>query len=267
MSTSTTDTTETIRAERDGAVGWVRINRPERLNAFCGDMRERLEDALEAMESDERVRCVVVTGAGRAFSTGGDVGAMATLAEEHDRDGFERLVRAGTRVVGRIHRMDTPVIAAVNGPAAGAGACLALACDLRIASETSSIGFTFGRVGLHPDWGGTYFLPRIVGPALAAEFFFTGEMISADRAERLGIFNRVVPASELEPAAQALAGQIASGPALVVRRTKHALRRSLNASLDEMLEYEARAQLEAFDSDDFREGVTAFLEKRAPRFD
>lgn len=267
MSTRATETDTRIRTERDGAVGWIRINRPERLNAFCDDMRDRLDEGLAELAADDRVRCVIVIGVGRAFSTGGDVKAMAELAETRDRDGFERLVRAGMRVVRRIDNMEKPVIAAVNGPAAGAGACLALACDLRVASEAASIGFTFPRVGLHPDWGGTYFLPRIVGPALAAEFFYTGEMISADRAERLGIFNRVVPASELEPAARTLAGQIASGPRLAIRRARRALRRSLHASLDEMLEYEADAQLDAFESDDFQEGITAFLEKRAPRFD
>ncbi|MFW6201617.1 MAG: enoyl-CoA hydratase/isomerase family protein [Gemmatimonadota bacterium] len=266
MSTQATETEERIRTDRDGDVGWIRINRPERLNAFCDDMRDELERALEELEADDRVRCVVVTGVGRAFSTGGDVKAMARLAANEDRDGFEALVRAGMRVVRRIDAMEKPVVAAVNGPAAGAGACLALACDLRIASETSSIGFTFVRVGLHPDWGGTYFLPRIVGPALAAEFIYTGEMISADRAERLGIFNRVVPASELEPAARALAGQVASGPSLAIRRARRAIRSSLDSTLDEMLELEADAQLDAFASDDFHEGVTAFLEKRAPRF-
>lgn len=266
MGNPATKIDDRIQTEREGAIGWIRINRPERLNAFCDDMRERLEAGLEELEADDRVRCVVVTGAGRAFSTGGDLQAMAELVGADDRDGFERLVRAGVRVVQRIDRMEKPVIAAVNGPAAGAGACLALACDLRVASEASSIGFTFVRVGLHPDWGGSYFLPRLVGPTLAAEFIYTGEMISADRAERLGIFNRVVPASELEPAARALAGQIASGPALAIRHAKRAMRGSLNATLDEMLEFEADAQLEAFDSADFREGVTAFLEKRAPRF-
>ena len=162
--------------------------------------------------------------------------------------------------------MSKPVIAAVNGPAAGAGACLALACDLRIASETASIGFTFARVGLHPDWGGSFFLPRLVGQALAAERIYTGGRGGAERAERRGIFNRVVPAAELEPAARALAGQIAAGPAGVTASVKRSLRRSATATLDEMLELETEAQLAAFDSPDFKEGITAFLEKRAPRF-
>jgi len=255
-----------ILVERDGAVGWVRINRPERLNAFVSPMREDLDSALAALEADGDIRCVVVTGVGRAFSTGGDVGVMADLIKGEDAAGFEALVRAGARVIERIDAMSKPVLAAVNGPAAGAGACLALACDLRLAGETASIGFAFARVGLHPDWGGTYFLPRLVGPAIAAELVLTGGMIGAERAERLGLFNRVVPAAELEPTARGVAGQIAAGPREVITHARRALRRSLNASLPEMLELEVQAQLSAFRSPDFREGITAFVEKRAPRF-
>jgi 2-(1,2-epoxy-1,2-dihydrophenyl)acetyl-CoA isomerase len=255
-----------IVVERDGHTGWIRINRPERLNAFVGDMRARLEDGLRGFSEDDDVRCVVITGVGRAFSTGGDISVMKQLIEDDDVNGFEALVRAGSRVVSVIETMPQPVIAAVNGPAAGAGACLALACDLRVASETSSIGFTFLRVGLHPDWGGSYFLPRLVGLAVASEAVYTGGMINAERAERLGLFNRVVPAAELETQAKGLAGQIAAAPAGVVADAKRSLRRAASSSLGELLELEIAAQLRAFASADFREGITAFLEKRAPRF-
>ncbi|HEX9106447.1 MAG TPA: enoyl-CoA hydratase-related protein [Longimicrobiales bacterium] len=257
---------KSILVEREGAVGWVRINRPERLNAFVSPMREQLDGALAELEADGDVRCVVLTGVGRAFSTGGDVGVMADLIKHEDAPAFEALVRAGARVVQRIDEMSKPVVAAVNGPAAGAGACLALACDMRLASEAASIGFAFARVGLHPDWGGTFFLPRLVGPALAAELVLTGGMIGAERAERLGLFNRVVPAAELEPTARGVAGQIAAGPREVIAQARRALRRSLNTCLPEMLELEVQAQLSAFRSPDFREGITAFVEKRAPRF-
>lgn len=255
-----------IVLERNGSVAWLRINHPERLNSFVNDMRGELEEGLIAVEEDSDIRCVIITGTGRSFSTGGDVRAMKKLLEEDDADGFGSLVRAGERVVRRIQEMPKPVIACVNGVAAGAGASLALACDLRIASESASIGFTFLRVGLVPDWGGSYFLPRLVGPALAAELVFTGGMISAERAERLGVFNRVVPAGELEAAARGFAGEIASGPPLAVARAKRMLRRSLGTPLPEMLEMETRAQMEAFQSPDALEGITAFLEKRAPRF-
>lgn len=255
-----------IIVEKDAAIGWIRINRPERLNAFAGSMRTDLLHALENLEADTDIRCVIITGVGRAFSTGGDIAVMAEIIEADDRSRFEQLVRAGADVVSRIETMTKPVIAAINGPAAGAGACLALACDLRIASESASIGFTFLRVGLHPDWGGSYFLPRLIGPAAAAEFIFTGGMISAERGERLGLFNRVVPAAELEAAARGFAGEIAAAPAQVVADAKNAIRRALCATLPELLELEVEAQLRAFDGSDFREGITAFLEKRAPRF-
>jgi 2-(1,2-epoxy-1,2-dihydrophenyl)acetyl-CoA isomerase len=255
-----------IIIERDGAFGWIRINRPERLNAFAENMRLELLGALRQLEADHDVRCVIVTGVGRAFSTGGDISVMSELIEAGDRDRFEKLVRAGADVVQQIDTMSKPVIAAVNGAAAGAGACLALACDLRIASDTASIGFTFLRVGLHPDWGGSYFLPRLVGPAAAAEFIYTGGMVSAERGERLGLFNRVVPPAQLESAARGFAGEIAAAPASVVTDAKRVLRRSANASLSDVLELEVEAQLHAFDSPNFREGITAFLQKRAPRF-
>lgn len=256
----------TILIERDAAVGWVRINRPERLNAFAGDMRTDLLRALQELEEDPHVRCVVITGVGRAFSTGGDIEVMAEIIEAEDRARFEQLVRTGAEVVKQVSAMTKPVIAAINGAAAGAGACLALACDLRIASESASIGFTFLRVGLHPDWGGSYFLPRLVGPAAAAEFIFTGGMVSAERGERLGLFNRVVAPGELEGAARGFAGEIAAAPAGVLADAKRVLRRSLSAALPQVLELEIEAQLKAFDSPDFREGITAFLDKRAPRF-
>jgi 2-(1,2-epoxy-1,2-dihydrophenyl)acetyl-CoA isomerase len=255
-----------IVVERDHHVGWIRINRPDRLNAFSGTMREDLSLALEELEHDSDVRCVVITGVGRAFSTGGDVSFMKQLIEQDDIARFEQLVRAGARIVQRIANMCKPVIAAVNGPAAGAGACLALACDLRVASETATIGFGFLRVGLHPDWGGSYFLPRLVGVARAAEFVMTGEMISAERGERLGIFNRVVPAAELESNVRVLAGQIAAAPEGVVQDAKQTLRGSMQHNLTEVLDAETAAQLRAFRTADFKEGIESFLEKRAPKF-
>jgi 2-(1,2-epoxy-1,2-dihydrophenyl)acetyl-CoA isomerase len=255
-----------IVVERDGPVGWVRINRPERLNAFVGTMREDLLHAFRQFEQDPEIRCVIVTGAGRAFSTGGDVAFMNQLLKDNDAATFESLVRTGAEIVSQIDAMSKPVIAAINGVAAGAGACLALACDLRIASESASIGFTFLRVGLHPDWGGSYFLPRLIGPAAAAEFIFTGGMVSAERGERLGLFNRVVPAAELEAAARGFAGEIAAAPAGVTADAKRALRRSTSSSLEEVLQMEIEAQLRAFASPDCVEGITAFLNKRAPRF-
>lgn len=255
-----------ILVERAGNLGWLKINRPERLNAFVGDMRDRLDQGLQELDADPEIRCVAIIGVGRAFSTGGDVQYMAELAETENATRFEELVRTGVRIVRRIDQMRKPVIAAVNGAAAGAGASLALACDLRVASQNASIGLTFTRIGLHPDWGAAYYLPRLIGSALAAELVFTGGMINAKRAERLGLFNRVVPAEELEAAVRGLAGQIAGGPPEVIADAKRTLRRSLAADLGEILELEAEAQRRAFQSPEFKEGVQAFLEKRAPRF-
>ena len=229
-------------------------------------MRDDLDAALAALERDPDVRCVIITGVGRAFSTGGDVSFMKELIEREDVDTFEVLVRTGARIVRRIATMSKPVIAAVNGPAAGAGASLALACDLRLASESASIGFGFLRVGLHPDWGGSYFLPRLIGVARAAEYILTGEMINAERAERLGIFNRVVPTAQLESNVRVLAGQIAAAPHRIVQDVKQNLRMAMQSDLDELLDAETEAQLRAFHSADFREGIESFLEKRAPKF-
>ncbi|MGH7448002.1 MAG: enoyl-CoA hydratase/isomerase family protein [Longimicrobiales bacterium] len=255
-----------INVEKDATIGWIRINRPERLNAFAGTMRADLLTALQELEHDVEIRCVIITGVGRAFSTGGDIGVMAEIVEAGDRTRFEQLVRTGADVVRQIDAMSKPVIAAINGAAAGAGACLTLACDLRIASEAASIGFTFLRVGLHPDWGGSFFLPRLVGPAAAAEFIYTGGMISAERGERIGLFNRVVPGAQLESAARGFAGEITASPAGVVADAKRVLRRSLSSTLTQVLELEIESQLRAFDSPDFREGITAFLDKRSPKF-
>lgn len=259
-------TDDAIRVERDGVLGWIRINRPDRLNAFTGDMRQRIEGALRELDADEDVRVILVTGVGRAFATGGDVQVMAELADNRDVDSFRELVEAGERVVTLIDEIEKPVIAVVNGPAAGAGACLALACDLRIASETATIGFTFSRVGLHPDWGGSYFLTRLAGLPVATELVFTGGMMNAERCEKLGLFNRVVAPDELEAVARSMAGQIASQPAGVIADAKRSLRAALHRSLPDVLEMEVEAQLRAFRSTDFREGITAFIEKRAPRF-
>ena len=161
----------------------------------------------------------------------------------------------------RIDPAEKPVIAVVNGPAAGAGACLALACDLRIASENATIGFTFVRIGQHPDWGGTYWLPRLIGSALAAELIYTGGMIGAERAEKLGLFNRVVSASQLEAAARSMAGEIAHAPRIAITHAKRALRSAMaGGSLREQLLLEREAQLAAFESDDFQEGVRGCYE-------
>ncbi|MDP2480988.1 MAG: enoyl-CoA hydratase [Candidatus Palauibacterales bacterium] len=257
---------EHILVEVDGPIGRVTLNRPDKLNAFVGDMRDRIGEVLERLGGDEAVRVVVVTGAGRAFCAGADVRYMTDMVEEERFEEARALVEAGRRVTMAITRMPKPVIAALNGPAAGGGANLALACDLRIASERASIGQTFNRIGLHPDWGGTWFLPRLVGPARAAELFFLADMVDAAEAERIGLVNRVVPHERLEAEVEELAERLAAKPALPIRLAKEALRQTWGSDLEAMLDFEVRAQDACFRSSDAREGVRAFVEKRPARF-
>lgn len=255
-----------VLVDVDGAVGTITIHRPEKLNAFAGGMRDEIAEAFERLGDDDGVRSVIVTGAGRAFCAGADVTYLAHLIETGAIDEARALVEAGRRVVLAIRRMPKPVIAAINGPAAGGGANLALACDLRIAAESASIGQTFNRIGLHPDWGGTYHVPRLVGPARAAELFFFAEMVPAAVAERIGLVNRVVPDDEVMSVAREWAERLAAQPALPLRLAKRAIQMSLASSVEEMLDYETEAQTECFRSADALEGVRAFVEKRAPRF-
>jgi 2-(1,2-epoxy-1,2-dihydrophenyl)acetyl-CoA isomerase len=257
---------ERVLVEVDGGVGTVILNRPSKLNAFVGDMRDRIGDALEALADDPGVRVVVVTGEGRAFCAGADVGYLSELVEEERLEEARSLVEAGRRVALAVVEAPKPVVAALNGPAAGGGANLALACDLRVASERAAIGQTFNRIGLHPDWGGTYFLPRLVGPAKAAELVFTGEMVDAAEAERIGLVNRVVPHERFRDEVDELAGTLAAKPALPMELGKRNLRESLSSSLEEMLDREVEAQMQCFHSADAREGIRAFLEKRDADF-
>jgi 2-(1,2-epoxy-1,2-dihydrophenyl)acetyl-CoA isomerase len=251
---------------RDAGVGTLTLNRPEKLNAFAGDMRRELGDALEELEADASVRVIVITGAGRGFCAGADVGYMAELMAKSDVESMTALIEAGRRVVTTIRASSKPVIASVNGVAAGGGANLALACDLRIASREAKLGQTFNRIGLHPDWGGTYFLPRLVGPAKALELFWLADVIDADECLRLGLFNRVVAPDALAAETMALARTLAAKPALALSLAKRAVYKSMSHTLPEMLDYELDAQLRCFRSGDAREGITAFTEKRAPKF-
>ncbi len=255
-----------VLSDVSGGVGTVTLNRPEKMNAFFGSMRDEIADALEEMAARDEVRVVIVTGRGRAFCTGADVGYMSGLLERGEYDEANALVTAGRRVIGAVTSMAKPVIGSINGPAAGGGANLALACDLRIASDRASIGQTFNRIGLHPDWGGTWLLPRLVGQARAAELFFFGEMIDAEHAEKIGLFNRVVAHDDLQDLTRDWAERLVAKPALPLALAKRAIRISDRSTIGEMLDYEADAQDRCFRSDDALEGTRAFVEKRAPNF-
>jgi 2-(1,2-epoxy-1,2-dihydrophenyl)acetyl-CoA isomerase len=247
-------------------VGTVTLNRPEKLNAFAGRMRQEIADAIRQLAEDTAVRVLVITGAGRAFCAGADIGYMKDLTARRDVDAFRQLVEAGREVVTVIRETVKPVIASVNGAAAGGGANLALACDLRIASDQASIGQTFNRIGLHPDWGGTYFLPRLVGPAKALELIFGADMVPAAEALRLGLFTRVVPHDQLADETHRLAASLAAKPPIALGMAKRAIHASDGATLSRMLDVELEHQLRCFQSDDAREGLSAFLEKRVPTF-
>jgi 2-(1,2-epoxy-1,2-dihydrophenyl)acetyl-CoA isomerase len=257
---------EHILTETADGIGTLTLNRPDKLNAFAGRMRQELADGVAQMASDDGVRCLVITGAGRAFCAGADIGYMTTLMADGDEGAFAELVEAGRKAVTAIRTVPKPVIASLNGPAAGGGANLALACDLRIASDRATIGQTFNRIGLHPDWGGTYFLPRLVGTAKAIELVFSGGMVSAEDAERLGLFSHVVPHDQLQHETRRLARTLADKPPLALALAKRAIYSSERRGLSEMLDVELEHQLQCFRSQDAKEGLKAFLEKRAPTF-
>ena len=248
-----------IELTKDDAVATITLNRPEKLNAFAGTMREDLLAALRDVERDKNCRVAVITGAGRAFCAGGDVEFMRELQQRRDVETFSKMLRAGGEVVLEIVQMPKPVIASINGVAAGAGCNLALACDYRIASDQAKLGETFVRIGLHPDWGGTWLLPRIVGRSRALELMMTGRMVDANEALAIGMVDRVTP--DLASETQKLARTLAEAPAAVLADIKRALNTTEN--LRTQLEVEAANQLRAFQSRESAERINAFFEKRS----
>ncbi len=265
MTTDITAFEHVLTSVTDG-IGTITLNRPDKLNAFAGTMRQEVTQAVREIADHEDVRVLIITGAGRAFCAGADINYMKQLIESGDTCAFGELVEAGRGVVTTIRQTAKPVIAMVNGPAAGGGANMALSCDFRIASEKASIGQTFNRIGLHPDWGGTYFLPRLVGVAKAMELVFSGEMIDAAEALRIGLFNKVVSPDKLAAETDAFARLLAAKPPMALALAKEALYQSEECSLNDMLDVELRHQLRCFASEDATEGLNAFLEKRSPKF-
>ncbi len=250
----------------ENGVALLVMNRPDRLNALNGELAAALNQAFERIGHDESVRAVVLTGAGRAFCAGGDLGAIGKGREANDTEQLEPILRAGMAAVLKMRTISQPVIAAVNGAAAGAGMNVALAADLRIAAEEAIFGQNFAKVGLYPDYGGTYFLPQLVGPSKAAEMFYLGDMIDAATALRLGLVNRIVPGAQLETEARVFAAKLAAGPPVAIRAVKHTLFGSEKEALTRALEAEVHQQMRCFASQDCLEGVRAFFEKRPPKF-
>ena len=251
---------------QQGAIVTLVMNRPDRLNALNSELASALNEAFTRVAQDEYIRVVILTGAGRAFCAGGDLGHIRKGRESGDVKQLEPLLRSGMQMVLTMRTMPQPVIAAINGAAAGGGMNLALAADIRIAAEEAVFGQNFAKVGLFPDYGGTFFLPQLIGPSIAAEMFYTGDMIDAQAALRLGLVNRVVPAAQLEAEVKALAQKIAQGPPLAIRAAKQVLFGSGRKALEEALENEVQQQMKCFPSEDCGEGIRAFFEKRPPTF-
>lgn len=255
-----------VTEEHAGAIATIRLNRPEKLNALNVQLGQELVHALLRVQADKSVRCVVITGAGRAFCAGGDLELLRDVRQRKAVKEVEALVLAGKEISLAIATMPKVVIAAVNGPAAGGGMNLALAADIRIASDQARFAESFAQIGLFPDFGGTYFLPRIIGPTRAAELFYTAQMLSAEDALRMGIVSRVVPMEQFEAETKKLAESIASGAALAQRDVKHKMSSEQRKELEAALDEEIRLQIHCFDSQDCLEGLNAFFEKRKPNF-
>ncbi len=258
--------TDTIKYDVADRIATITLNRPELMNAFTWEMVGAWADALQRAQADDEVQVIVVTGAGKAFCSGGDINNMG------DRQSRTPLMRKN-ELMANVHRIplaleaiDKPVIAAVNGAATGAGMDLALQCDLRFAAASARLGETYVRVGLVPGAGGTWFLPRLVGTAKALELFWTGDLIDAAEAERIGVVNKVLPDAELMPHVRAVATKIANGPPLSIRFIKRAvyqgMRIDLRTSLDLISSHFAVVSASA----DHKEAVQAWREKRKPNF-
>jgi enoyl-CoA hydratase/carnithine racemase len=260
-------TYECLLYEVKDGIATLTLNRPERLNALGGSLRQDFHDAVTRAGADPEVRVMVVTGAGKGFCSGGDVKAMGEAkAGQRERPLLEKIAPGRDRTLLAMREAPQPIIAAVNGAAAGAGMNLALGCDLRIASTAAKFTQAFVKRGLHPDWGGTYFLPRVVGMAKACEMIFTGEVIDAAEALRLGIVSRVVAPEELLPTAYEVARRIAAGPPVAIRLAKRSLYANEDLDLRGALQMETMAQNICFETEDATEGIRAFGEKRAPIF-
>ena len=252
-----------LRVEVDDAIATLTLDRPDALNSLTVPLKQELLAAFRDVARDREVRVVILTGAGRAFCAGQD------LRERLEPDAAPLAIEIRERynpIILAMRRLEKPIVGAINGIAAGAGASLAFACDIRIAAEGASFLLAFGRVGLIPDSGATWLLPRLVGPAKAAELAMTGEPLSAAQAERFGLVAAVVPAEELAASARALASRLAAGAPRALALTKRALERSAASTLEESLEYEAWLQGIAGATADHAEGIAAFIEKRPPRF-
>ena len=260
--------TDQLLCSLEERVATITLNRPEKRNALSDELTPALRELLLVVERDPRVRCVVITGAGRAFCSGGDVsgmggGASSGIPLEY---GIRNLQHRQETLTLRLHELAKPTIASLPGPAAGAGLSIALACDIRIAAQSAFITTAFANIGLSGDYGGSWFLTKLVGSAVAKELYYTADRVSAEECLRLGLVNRVVPDAELARETQALAQRIASGPPVALGYMKENLNRAIREDLRTCLAMEADRMTRCFQTQDTREAVRAFMEKRKPEF-
>jgi enoyl-CoA hydratase/carnithine racemase len=253
--------------QQQNGIATITLNRPERLNAITFEVYRELTDLIAALRDEKDVRVVVITGAGRAFCSGGDVRDIIGELQGRDAAGLLEFTRLTCELIHNMRALPKPIIASINGTTAGAGACIALASDIRIAADEAKIAFVFVKVGLAgTDMGATYLLPRIVGLSKATELLMTGDFISAEESERIGLYNRVVPLDQLETVTREFAEKLAHGPALGLAKTKEMLNREMHMSFESSLEAEAVAQALCMQTPDFKEAHAAFLEKRPAKF-
>jgi enoyl-CoA hydratase/carnithine racemase len=254
--------------QTDTGIGTITLNRPERLNALTFEVYRELTDTFASLRDDKDVRVVVITGSGRAFCSGGDVHDIIGELFERNIEGLLEFTRLTCALVRNMRALPKPIISSLNGTTAGAGACIALASDIRLANEDAKIAFLFVKVGLSgADMGAAFLLPRVVGLSKATELLYTGDFISATEAERIGLYNRVVPADQLAATTRELAERLARGPAFSLAKTKEMLNRELDMNLDAALECEAQAQAICMQHPDYRAAYEAFVAKREAKFE
>lgn len=256
-----------FRYAESGRVATITLDRPEALNALTFEVYQELTSLFRWLGERPSLRVVVLTGSGRAFCTGGDVQGIIGELLHRDSRGLVEFTRLTCDLVAAMRALPRPIVASLNGTVAGAGAAIALACDVRVAADTAKIAFLFVKVGLAgADMGAAFLLPRVVGLGRATELLMTGEFVDAAEALRIGLYNRVVPLPSLADETNALALRLADGPAAGIAATKDALNRELNMDLTQALAHEARVQAELMGGPDFREGFEAVMAKRSPRF-
>jgi enoyl-CoA hydratase len=261
-----------ILEERDADVVTLVFNDPDRRNAMTVAMGEAFAERVAGLSRDDTLRAVVLTGAGKAFSAGGDMQMLRDKAADgRARPGVARrairdTMRSFYTLFLSVRELPCPTIAALNGHAIGAGFCVALACDVRLAAREAKLGLNFTRLGVHPGMAATWTLPRLVGPARAAELLYTSRLVDGEEAARIGLANRALPAPEVLPAAQAMAIEMAGCAPLANRAVKRALARSMDATIEDQLSFEATEQAATFETEDVHEGLDAIGDRRQPRF-